>query len=79
MPENTAPGPDVTEIETILTAVESGSGGDPDRRDREYEVLTRIQAEVNAAVTRAGDEQDSESLRRLLERINDAIDANRAG
>ena len=34
---------------------------------------------LERAFTSAGDERDSEPLRRLLERINDAIDANRAG
>lgn len=84
MPDDTTAGPDIAAIETILTAVEAGhsaGGVDPDRRDREYSVLTRVQAEVTDLVMsegREGRDDDRESLRRLLERINDAIDANRS-
>ena len=78
MPED-IDGPDLAEIQTILETIGTAPASGDDRLDLEYGVLTRIQAEVNGLVVGGGEApgHDQESLRRLLERINDAVDANR--
>ncbi|MDQ2738942.1 MAG: hypothetical protein M3Y35_10090 [Actinomycetota bacterium] len=73
--------PDLETISTLLTVVE---GRDPvttgvARFDEDHNVLRSTQAEVLAALTRNLPENyDKDDLRRVLERIEDAIEVNRA-
>lgn len=73
--------PDLETISTLLTVVE---GRDPvttgvARFDEDHNVLRSTQAEVLATLTRNLPENyDKDDLRRVLERIEDAIEVNRA-
>lgn len=76
-----AQGPDVTEIEQIVAAAEAreAHSTDVERFDSDHQVLLNVQGEVAELLTgESPDSPDNEYLRALLERIENAIDANRS-
>jgi Spy/CpxP family protein refolding chaperone len=76
-----AQGPDVAEIEQIIAAAEAreAHSTDVERFDSDHQVLLNVQGEVAELLTsESPDSSDNESLRALLERIENAIDTNRS-
>ena len=73
--------PDVAEIVEIVAAAEEreARSTDPERFDADHQVLLNVQAELTEMLARELPETyDKEDLRALLERIENAIAANRA-
>jgi len=73
--------PDVAEIEQIVAAAEAreAHSTDVERFDSDHQVLLDVQGEVAELLTRESpDSSNNEALRALLERIENAIVANRS-
>lgn len=73
--------PDVAEIAEIVAAAEASEARSTnvERFDSDHQVLLNVQGEVTDLLTRESpDSSDNEALRALLERIENAIVANRS-
>ena len=72
--------PDVGEVVIIVDAIEArGEGTDAQQLDRDHQVLLDEQAEIAELVSRElPAEYNKDDVRALLDRIENAIDDNRA-
>lgn len=73
--------PDVAEIEEIVAATEAreARSTDVERFDSDHQVLLNVQSEITDLLARElPDSYDKSDLRALLERIENAILANRS-
>jgi len=73
--------PDVAEIEEIVAATEAreSRSTDVERFDSDHQILLNIQSEITDLLARElPDRYDKGDLRALLERIENAISANRS-
>ena len=72
--------PDVQEVAIIVAAIEArGAGTGAQQLDRDHQVLLDEQAEIAELVSRElPSEYNKDEVRALLDRIENAIDDNRA-